>query len=58
MKRMKRIMVHCPNCHKVTIYRNWFIWILRTPFHWFGKRRSKCPHCGHKAYVKGVWMWT
>ena len=55
---MKRIMVYCSKCEKAYLYKNWFIWILRTPFHGFGKRRSKCPHCGHKAYVKGVWMWT
>jgi ribosomal protein L33 len=54
---MKRIMVYCPNCKQCTIYKNWFVWILRTPFHWFGKRKFKCSNCGKSTYVQGIRMY-
>jgi endogenous inhibitor of DNA gyrase (YacG/DUF329 family) len=49
---MKEVFVVCPDCKKAIAYKNWFIWVLRTPFHWFNKRRIKCPWCGKRAYVK------
>ena len=50
---MKRLKVKCPYCGAVAVYRNWFTWVAHTPFHWFGKRKTKCPNCGLSAYVKG-----
>ena len=49
---MKKVKVTCPKCGNIKIYKNYFDWILHTPFHWFGKRRIKCKNCGIKAYVK------
>lgn len=51
---MKQVLVICPKCKKAMAYKNWFVWILRTPFHWFNKRKIKCFHCGERAYVKRV----
>ena len=51
---MKEVKVICPKCGNQTIYKNWFNWILHTPFHWFGKRRHTCPHCGKKSWVKKI----
>lgn len=49
---MKEVKVICPKCGTLVTYKNWFTWILYTPFHWFGKRRIKCPICGEASYVK------
>lgn len=51
---MKIITVVCPNCNHIIYYKNWFIWVLRTPFHWFSRRRFKCPICYEKAYVAPI----
>ena len=50
---MKAVKVICPRCRTTIFYRNWFSWILHTPFHWFGKRRVKCPNCEICFYAKG-----
>ena len=49
---MKEIKVTCPKCGNQTTYKNWFSWILHTPFHWFGKRRAKCDNCGECSYME------
>lgn len=49
---MKTVTVYCPKCGHKIVYRNWFMWILNTPFHWFGARRIKCINCGIRSYVK------
>jgi hypothetical protein len=49
---MKKILVTCPNCKCKIEFKNWFVWIFYTPFHWFGKRKVKCPLCECKNYVK------
>lgn len=51
---MKRIVAMCPHCAKTLVYKNWFYWVLRNPFHWFRKKRITCPECGHRTYVVGV----
>lgn len=48
---MKRIALMCPKCDNVFIY-NWFVWVLHSPFHWFGKRYTKCPHCGKRSWLR------
>ena len=48
---MKEVKVICPKCGNQMIYKNWFSWILHTPFHWFGKRRTKCTNCGKSSYM-------
>lgn len=50
--KMKKILVTCPNCKCKIEFKNWFVWIFYTPFHWFGKRKVKCSLCGCKNYVK------
>lgn len=47
----KQIKLICLNCSKVNFYKNWFEWVLHTPFHWFGKRKTKCPWCGKSSWV-------
>ena len=54
---MKKVKVICPKCGARMIYKNYWTWIWRTPFHWFGKRRTKCTNCGKVSYMgreKGV----
>ena len=48
----KQVKVVCPKCGNIMTYKNWFSWILHTPFHWFGKRRVKCNVCGQVSYIK------
>lgn len=48
---MKEVKVICPKCGNCMIYKNWFDWILHTPFHWFGRRRIKCSLCGEYSYT-------
>ena len=49
---MKEVILKCPKCGKQTVYKNWFIWVLHSPMHWFGKRYVKCQHCGLSSYMK------
>lgn len=55
---MKEVKVICPKCGVLITYKNWFSWILHTPFHWFDfsglrdYRRTKCPKCGKISYMK------
>ena len=49
---MKEVVIRCPNCGVLTFYKNWFSWVLHTPFHWFGARRFKCAHCGERSYQR------
>ena len=49
---MKQIKLTCPKCGNIMYYKNWFIWILHTPFHWFGKRRVRCTKCGIRSYIR------
>lgn len=47
----------CPKCGK-DFQMNFFKWILTTPVHnfcmfeWRDYRKTKCPHCGEKSYMK------
>lgn len=47
-----RYVIVCPNCSYIFTYKNRIEWVVHTPFHWFGKRRNKCPRCGKKFYSK------
>lgn len=49
---MKEVKVICPKCGNCMTYKNWFSWILHTPFHWFGKRRTKCTSCGEISWIR------
>ncbi len=52
-------MVHfcCPNCGEM-FQMNWWKWMFITAFHWFNirewrdYRRTKCPCCGKKSYMR------
>ena len=48
----KTVKVICPKCHNIMTYKNWFSWILHTPFHWFGKRWTQCRNCGKYSYMR------
>ena len=48
---MKVVKVNCPKCGNRMTYKNWFSWVWHTPFHWFGKRRTKCTNCGEVSYI-------
>ena len=41
----------CPKCNKDFMKYGYWRWILTTPFHWFGKRYTRCPHCEKKSYM-------
>ena len=45
------IKVICPKCGNCMTYKNYWSWIWHTPFHWFGKRRTRCTNCGEYSYV-------
>ena len=45
---MKFYCVHCGKNFEM----NWFKWLFTTPFHMFGKRKTKCPVCGKKSWTK------
>ena len=49
---MKEVKLTCPKCGNRITYKNWFSWILHTPFHWFRKRRTKCGNCGNVSYIR------
>lgn len=49
---MKEVKVICPKCGNKMTYKNYWSWILHTPFHWFGKRRTKCTNCGETSYMR------
>jgi hypothetical protein len=49
---MKEVFVVCPKCNTIIVYKNWFDWVWRTPFHWFSKRRAKCTNCGEYFYME------
>lgn len=49
---MKTIKLQCPKCGHHFEYKNYFDWLFRTPFHWFGKRLTKCPYCKEKSYMR------
>lgn len=52
MANMKKCYVICPKCGVRMIYKNWFDWVLRTPFHWFGKRWTQCSGCKEYSYMR------
>ena len=47
----------CPKCEK-EFEMNYWKWIFTTLFHWFSfkkwkdYRKTKCPHCGEKSWIK------
>ena len=41
----------CAYCEK-EFEKNWFKWLFTTPFHWFGKRYTRCPYCHGQSYIK------
>ena len=49
---MKKIVLKCPNCGHVIFYKNWLVWAIYTPFHWFGKRYTKCQLCEKKSWME------
>lgn len=48
---MKEVRLICPKCGNVIIYKSYLSWILYTPFHFFGKRKTKCPKCDVYSYM-------
>lgn len=48
---MKEVKVVCPRCLYIMTYKNYWHWVWHTPFHWFGKRRTKCDNCGKVSYI-------
>ena len=43
---------NCPNCGAQFTINGYWKWVFQTPFHWFGKRKTKCPYCEKKSYMK------
>ncbi len=49
----------CPQCNQ-NFEMNWWKWMFTTAFHWFSfrewkdYRKTKCPHCNNKVFVKRV----
>ena len=49
---MKSIALICPKCNKFVYFNNYWHWVWKTPFHWFGKRYTKCDYCGKWSWMK------
>ena len=49
---MKQIKTRCPKCGALNFYKNYFVWILKTPFQWFGKRYAKCNSCWQSSFME------
>ena len=49
---MKFVFFKCPKCRQNFAYKNWFVWVLHSPMHWFGKRYTKCRHCDKRSWMK------
>ena len=49
---MFTLYFECPKCHENFIINGYWNWILRSPFHWFGYRSTKCPQCGQRSYMR------
>ena len=45
------LKVICPKCGNCMTYKNYWSWVWHTPFHWFGKRKTKCTNCGEVSYI-------
>lgn len=48
---MKEVFLTCPKCGKLIVFKNWIAWVICSPFHWFGKRYTKCHMCGKKSWI-------
>ena len=48
---MKEVILQCPNCYGTFDFKNWFVWVLHSPMHWFGKRYTKCIYCGRWSWM-------
>ena len=44
---------HCPECQK-DFQMTRLKWLFTTAFHMFGKRKTKCPNCGKKSWLKPI----
>ena len=42
----------CPKCQKTFMIHGYWNWVFHAPFHWFGKRLTKCPECGKRSWVR------
>lgn len=51
---MKMVKLICPVCRAHFTYKNYLVWVLSTPFHWFLKRKTKCPVCDSYSYMSRV----
>ena len=51
-RAMKTVKVICPKCGVRMTFANWFSWVWHNPFHWFGKRRTKCSNCGKYSWMR------
>ena len=49
---MEPVILRCPKCGEKILYKNYFMWMLCSPMHWFGKRYTKCHCCGRWNYMK------
>ena len=51
------VIFTCPKCNG-SFQMRWSKWIFTTIFHWFNfkemrdYRKTKCPYCGKKSYMK------
>ena len=48
---MKIVFLKCPKCKSRFEFKNYFSLILHSPFHWFGKRYTKCPNCQNRSWM-------
>ena len=59
---MKPVNLTCPKCGHSFLFKNYFHWIWNSPIHWlfldietnrpFDFRKTKCPHCNEKSYMR------
>lgn len=49
---MKLVKLICPKCGHVFYFKNYWSWVLHSPFHFFAKRLTKCRFCEEKSWMK------
>ena len=49
---MLNLRFTCPKCGEHFTVKGYIKWIFFSPFHWFLARKTKCPNCGKRSYVR------
>lgn len=51
---MIRVVFKCPKCGSRFHIDGYWNWIFHSPFHWFGKRLTRCEYCEEKSWLSWI----